>query len=249
MQASSSTTSSNGSSESNNNNNNNHSTFKKKNNKQLVERFLQTIKSDITQVNSIDYINGYMRHWHLYEEKKEGDGDEEEKEEEEQRLQQQRLLLLEGAGRKEINNNNKKTSSREKYSNIFYRYDWLLYGSDIQTIQDRIIQFVIDKKKEGRGASAIDNYINPLQKFYWVNGVKGIDWKLVRSYRPEHVKKTHDREYYPEEVIAIEDKLDIRGKVVMGLMRGSGVRRGAEPSINVGDIIPLQSRYGKIYKI
>lgn len=125
----------------------------------------------------------------------------------------------------------------------------MLHGNDIQTIQDRIIQFVIDKKKEGRGASAIDNYINPLQKFYWVNGVKGIDWKLVRSYRPEHVKKTHDREYYPEEVIAIEDKLDIRGKVVMGLMRGSGVRRGAEPSIKIGDLIPLQTRYGKIYKI
>ena len=145
----------------------------------------------------------------------------------------------------------KKTSSREKYSNIIYRYDWLLYGgnNDIQTIQDRIIQFVIDKKKEGRGGSAIDNYINPLQKFYWANGVKGIDWKLVRSYRPEHVKKTHDREYYPEEVIAIEDKLDIRGKVVMGLMRGSGVSGGAEPSIKIGDLIPFQTRYGKIYKI
>ena len=108
-----------------------------------------------------------------------------------------------------------------------YRYDWLLYGgnNDIQAIQDRIIQFVIDKKKEGRGASAIDNYINPMQKFYWVNGVKGIDWKLVRSYRPEHVKKTHDREYYPEEVIAIEDKLDIRGKVVMGLMGSTPTTR------------------------
>jgi hypothetical protein len=120
---------------------------------------------------------------------------------------------------------------------------------DIQTLQDRIIQFVIYKKKEGLGANGIDNYINPLQKFYWVNGIKGIDWELVRSYRPEHVKKTHDREYHPEEVIAIEEKLDVRGKVVSGVMRGSGVRRGAEPSISVGDLIPLQTKYGKIYKI
>jgi ribosomal protein S17E len=61
-----------------NNNNNNRSTFEK--NKQLVERFLQTIKSNVTRVNSLDYINGYMRHWHLYEEKKEDEEAEEEEE-------------------------------------------------------------------------------------------------------------------------------------------------------------------------
>ena len=37
-------------------------------NKQLLERFIQTIKSEITQVNVIDYINAYMRYWLLYEE-------------------------------------------------------------------------------------------------------------------------------------------------------------------------------------
>lgn len=78
-------------------NNNNRSTFEK--NKQLVERFLQTIKSDITRVNSLDYINGYMRHWHLYEEEKK-EGEVEEEEEEQQHPQ---LLLLDGVGgRKQI---------------------------------------------------------------------------------------------------------------------------------------------------
>lgn len=66
---------------------------------------------------------------------------------------------------------------------------------------------------------------------------------------PEFEKKTRDREYFPEEVIAIEDKLDVRGKVVSGVMRGSGVRRGAEPDISVGDHFPMQTKFGKIYKI
>ncbi len=66
---------------------------------------------------------------------------------------------------------------------------------------------------------------------------------------PEYIKKTQDREYNAEEAIAIEEKLDVRGKVISGVMRGSGVRRGAEPSISVGDLIPLQTKYGKIYKI
>jgi cell division protein FtsI/penicillin-binding protein 2 len=37
-------------------------------NKQLLDRFFQSIKSKVTQVNAIDYIHAYIRHWHLYEE-------------------------------------------------------------------------------------------------------------------------------------------------------------------------------------
>jgi len=32
-------------------------------------------------------------------------------------------------------------------------------------------------------------------------------------------------------------------------MRGSGVREGAEPDLSVGDLIPIETEYGKIYKI
>ncbi len=146
-------------------------------NKEILERFFESIKSDIHRKNVINYIHAYMKFWHLYEEDKKEEG----------------------------HDNN----------DIFYRYDWLIDG-DIQTLQDRIIQFVIQKKKDGLGANGIDNYINPLRKFYRVNGVKAIDWELVRDYRPERVKKTHDREYHADEVIAIEEKLDVRGKVASG---------------------------------
>jgi hypothetical protein len=40
-------------------------------NKQILERFLQSIKSEVTQVNVIDYIHAYMRYWRLYEEEEE----------------------------------------------------------------------------------------------------------------------------------------------------------------------------------
>jgi hypothetical protein len=216
-------------------------------NRQLIDRFLQSIRSDVTRRNALDYMHIYMRYWHLYEEKnagEDGEGDEHEQEEQHQLLS---LLSSNGVGGATLKN--RKTRQPRKYPNHFYRYDWLLYNKDIQTIQDRIIEFVIAKKKEGRGANAIDNYINPLWKFYRVHGVKGIDWEMVRSFKPDYVKKTHDREYHPEEIIKIEDKLDVRGKVVMGLMRGSGVRRGAEPTISIGDLFPSQTKLGKIYKI
>jgi hypothetical protein len=184
-------------------------------NKQILERFFESIKSEVHRKNVINYIHAYMKFWHLYEEEKDGHDD---------------VVVV-------------------------YRYDWLIGEDDddnsgnIRILQDKVIQFIIQKKKEGLGSNGLDNYINPLRRFYRVNGVKGIDWEVVREYRPVRVKKTHDREYNAEEVIAIEEKLDVRGKVASGLMRGSGVRRGAEPSINVGDLIPLQTKYGKIYKI
>jgi hypothetical protein len=186
------------------NNNNNH---------QILERFLGSIRSDVTREGVLAYIHAYMRYWHLYEEEE---------------------------GESQENNNN----------DLVYRYDWLIGDGDPQTIEKKIIDFVIHKRdKEGLGASGIDNYINPLANFYWANGVKGIDWRLIKKYRPDRVKKTRDREYSAEEVIAIEEKLDVRGKVVSGIMRGSGVRRGAVPSISVGDLFPYQTKYGKIYKI
>jgi hypothetical protein len=169
----------------------------------------------------VAYLNAYMKYWKLYE----------------------------------TNNNNNNNNN-----NLVYRYDWLLPPSNnddsgvinIETVQNMIIQFVIDKNKQGLSFKAIENYTNHLHKFYRVNGVKVgvIDWDLVKSYMPENVKKTQDREYYANEVIAIEEKLNVRGKVVSGIMRGSGVRRGAERSISVGDLFPMQTKnYDKIYKI
>ncbi len=132
---------------------------------QLLARFLASIRSDATRRVALAYVNAFMKYWKLYEEGQ--------------------------------NNDN---------NNLVYRYDWLLPPSstsaaaagsaaavvvDIETIQDRIIQFVIDKKQQGFGARAIDNYTKHLQKFYRVNGVKVglIDWDLIHNYFPDYVKK------------------------------------------------------------
>jgi len=131
------------------------------------------------------------------------------------------------------------------YDGEKYHYGLLAEGN----IQEKLVHFVVCKKKKGLGYSGISNYVNALKQLYWVNGIKGIDWELVRTFLPENVKKTNDREYYPDEVLAIEDKLDVRGKVVSGAMRGSGIRRGAEPTVSVGDLFARQTPYGKIYKI
>jgi len=128
-------------------------------------------------------------------------------------------------------------------------YDKLLSG-DIADIEKYLKHFVIYKKKKGLGAAGIENYINILVTFYKAHGLKKkIDWELIRSYLPEKVRKYKDREYYDSEVWDIEGKCDERGLVVTGVMRGSGIRRGAEGTVSLGDLFPRQTKYGRIYKI
>ncbi len=98
--------------------------------------------------NVLDYIHAYMRHWKLYEEKRED------------------LLNDEGDG--DDNNGHNNKNKRQKGNNVVFRYDWLIgddydnneggvhvhdpyHGArkgtpaiaerDVQTLQDRIIQY------------------------------------------------------------------------------------------------------------
>jgi uncharacterized membrane protein len=42
---------------------------REKRNRQIIDRFLHSIRSDATRHNALHYMHIYMRFWHLYEEK------------------------------------------------------------------------------------------------------------------------------------------------------------------------------------
>ena len=67
----------------------------------LLDRFLESIKSEVTKSGVVAYINAYMRYWHLYEE--------EEKESQEQDL-------LNHNGNKKKNNSNIVGGIRKLYT-------------------------------------------------------------------------------------------------------------------------------------
>ncbi len=92
-----------------------------------------------------------MRFSLLYEEGKEG--------------QEQGLLNVDYDALGNHKKRKKKKNNNNNNNDIVYRYDWLI-NDNVETIQNKIIDFVRHKKKEGMSAKGIDNYINPLEKFY-----------------------------------------------------------------------------------
>ena len=78
---------------------------------QILERFLESIKSDVTKRGALAYIHAYMRRWNFYEDK---------------------TTKQEGK-----NNTNKKNSAanddggnNNNNTDLVYRYDWLLLNNN-----------------------------------------------------------------------------------------------------------------------
>jgi hypothetical protein len=119
------------------------------NSDQLLRKFLGSLKSDKTKSTWMNYIHAYMRFYRLYEEKD---------------------LLNDNDNDNNDNIKKKKHKNRNNNNNLVYRYDWLIGGdddkNDVKTIQNKIIDFAMDKKEGGLGAKGIDNYLDPLRKFY-----------------------------------------------------------------------------------
>jgi hypothetical protein len=84
---------------------------------QIIAKFLASIKSDVTRKGALDYIHAYMRYHHLYE----------------------------GEIQENGKDKDKKKYKNKDSSNLVYRYDWLIGDGDVQTIENRIIDFVIER--------------------------------------------------------------------------------------------------------
>ena len=128
----------------------------------------------------------------------------------------------------------------------YYHYDLLLKYKD--RVQDMAEHYVIVNKRRKIRAASIGNYINAIQHFY-KRHVKGIDWEQVRSFCGEHVKAVSDREYYDDEVNKMLAKTNERGRVVIRTERQTGIRRGGIPPLEIEDLLPRETKYGKIYKV
>jgi integrase len=106
----------------------------------------------------------------------------------------------------------------------------------LKVLQQKIIDYTIRMKKEGRSYSTQNNMLAALQKFAVVYDIPNINFKHIRQYMGENIANHQDRPYNKEELQKMIEISTPRMKAIILLMLSSGCRVGALPEMKVGDL-------------
>jgi integrase len=104
-----------------------------------------------------------------------------------------------------------------------------------KAIEDKIIEYIIYLKKQGKSKVAIHNYLEPVCSLYAINDVI-LNRKKINKFVPENRKIKNDRAYTHEEISKLLEIADERMRVIILLMSSTGIRIGAVPSIKLKDL-------------
>ncbi|CAN5548404.1 hypothetical protein BH18THE1_BH18THE1_02830 [soil metagenome] len=127
-------------------------------------------------------------------------------------------------------------STKEQYAYLIQK--WFNYAgnpSDPKDIQDKIIAYIINLKKEGKAYPSIAASIVPVKTYYQINGV-ALNIKLIDKILPEQRKVKTDRSYTHTEISRLLEIANERSRVIILLLASSGIRIGAIPFITLGNL-------------
>jgi len=136
----------------------------------------------------------------------------------------------------------KSDETRKHYS--CYLDKFLDYSGNNLT-ENKVIEFILQLKKEGKSFTAIQNYLAPIKLYYSINDI-ALNIKKIDRFLPEQKRKRKDRAYTHEEISKLLSIADDRMKVVILLMASSGIRIGAIPDLRLEHLEKTQM---SIYRI
>ena len=148
-------------------------------------------------------------------------------------MQQQVELFLKSCRSQQTRNNYEV--SFQKYIDFVGGDNNLFCNNNVRQIEDKIIEFILSMRDEGKSYSAISNYLHPIKAFYKINDIVLNVYKISK-FMPEQIKVNRDRAYTHEEIGKMLAVADERMKVVILLMASSGIRIGSIPSIKMRNI-------------
>jgi len=111
----------------------------------------------------------------------------------------------------------------------------LFCQNDHRLIEQKIIEFILYLKKEGKSFAAIHNYVASIKSFYKINDVMLNDRKISK-FMPEHTRLRKDRAYTYDEISKLLDIADERMRVVILLLASTGIRIGAITSLKLRNL-------------
>jgi len=127
--------------------------------------------------------------------------------------------------------------TRDKYSIYFKKYQEfagldLFCGNNPRLIEQKIIEFLIDMKSNGKGYSTIHNYAAAVLAFYKINDVV-LNVAKISKFIPVQKKVKKDRAYSYDEIGKLLEIADERVRVIILLLSSSGIRVGALPLLKL----------------
>jgi integrase len=110
--------------------------------------------------------------------------------------------------------------------------DLMLLQDNPKLVQSKIIDYIIDLKKQDLSIDAINLYVAAIAKFYTVNDVN-LNRTKIGMYMPKRKRRQQDRVYTTEEIAKLLQFCDERLKAVVLIMASTGIRIGALPDLQL----------------
>jgi integrase len=114
-----------------------------------------------------------------------------------------------------------------------------------KVLQKKIIEYVIQLKKNGASYSRINVIVSAMQAYCDAYDID-VNFDKVRRYMPEHVRKVKDRAYTKEEIRTLLDAANTRVRMLILLFVSTGMREGAVPALRLKHMTKMQDGCYKI---
>jgi integrase len=127
--------------------------------------------------------------------------------------------------------------TKKQYNTYLNKYiefagEKLLESENRKEIEDKIIEYIIFLKKQGKSSAAIHNYIAPVSSFYAIHDVT-LNIKKIGKFIPENKKVKNDRGYTHQEISRLLEIADERARAIILLLASSGIRKGGIPLLKL----------------
>ncbi len=122
----------------------------------------------------------------------------------------------------------------KKYQEFMGQND-LFCGDNPRLIEEKIIEYIVNMKANGKGYSTIHNYAAAVMAFYKINDIV-LNVAKINRFIPVQKKVRKDRAYSHNEILKMLEIADERMRAVILLMASSGISLGALPLLRLGNL-------------
>ena len=113
-------------------------------------------------------------------------------------------------------------------------------------IEKTLINYIINKRKEGYSYGTISTWLAGISNFFIMNDIV-LNKRKISKFMGEHVKTVKDRGYTLQEIKKILDCCNLKFKIVVTLMASTGCRVGSISALKISDLKYIKDY--NLYKI